>query len=186
MGACYYKLLEVYRERRCKSIFIGGNEQYLAFTAIENLKRLSSQVPARAQLVNVRMHYNGWHTDKRYQRKGSVCRLCALDDTEDSIEHTIQCKWVCSFFPDHLKSGSPPKLAESILFLFGLSDECKIAASIFNYALYTVGNELRHSGDTRDIKLMLKRIMGEIYMKPSVLQAWESMFGFQHSNAPKT
>jgi len=176
-SACYYRVLDAYHNRWCKDIFVGGNEQYLAHTACLNLKWLSTQVPARVHLANVRLHLNGWHTERRYQRN-SVCRFCEIADSEDSIEHFVRCSWVSSFFPRSLQVEAPGRISHALLFLFGVGESEKIAISIFNFGLYTVCNELRHSNNKRDLKLTLKRIMGEIYMRPAVLQAWERFFGY--------
>ena len=61
-GATYYRLEEVYQERWCKSVLLGGHVQYLTYTACENLKWLSRRVPSKVHLANVRLHFNGWHT----------------------------------------------------------------------------------------------------------------------------
>ena len=158
---------------------VGGYDQHLAFTACQTLKWLSSQVPARVHVANVRFHFNGWHTHRRYQDRVRKCRFCDLAGTEDSIEHFVCCSWVNSCFPPHLKTGSPPRIPKSLFFLLGLGDDEKVAIAIFIYALYTICNEVRHSGVTSDLHLILERVMGEVYMKPAVLNTWRRIFRFR-------
>ena len=116
---------------------------------------------------------------------GDIGDVIAFVDSAigDSIEHYVGCAWVNSFFPQHIKVGSPPQVPKPVFFLVGLGDNEKIAVSIFNYALYTMCNELRHSGDRTDLKLTLKHVMGEIYMKPAARQVWEDFFGFPRGQA---
>ena len=50
-GATYYKLEGIYALRWVKTVLIDGYVPYLTFTACENLRWLSSQVPARVHLA---------------------------------------------------------------------------------------------------------------------------------------
>ena len=119
------------------------------------------------------------HTERRYQRRSCACRFCDRVLSEDSIEHFVECAWVNSCFPAHLKVGSPPKVPKAVFFLDGLAEVEKVVVAIFNFALYTLCNELRHTQDRADLTLTLKRIMGEVYMRPAVLNAWQDFFGFR-------
>ena len=177
-SATYNRLAEVYEKRWCVSSLPGGYVPYLTFSACSNLKWLSKQVPARVHLVNVRLHFNGWHTECRYQRRDTLCRFCMKEDSEDRIEHFLVCEWVNSCFPPHWKEGDPPIVPTGKFFLLCLTDDEKIAMSVFIYALYTVCNELRHSCIRPELKQTLLRTMGEVYLRPSVRKVWDGIFGF--------
>ena len=155
----------------------GGNTQYLAFTACSNLKWLSTRVPSRVHLANVRLHFNGWHSERRYQVRDSTCRLCRKEGCEDSLEHFLVCDFVHGCFPDSWKSGVPGRIAVGRFFLLGMPEEDMIVMSIFLFALYSVCNELRHCNIHSELKHSLWRAMGEIYLRPRTKQAWCRIFG---------
>ena len=189
LGATYYRLEAIYSQRWVQSVLIGGHVPYLTFTACENLKWLSLQVPARVHLANVRLHFNGWHTDRRYQDKHTQCRFCRDEHSEDSLEHYMICTWVNSCFPPHWKTGSPPQVQSSRFFLLCLPQQEVITMSVFHFALYSVCNELRHCNIRSDLKHCLWRAMREVYLKPAVRKVWEETFGHpvsaQRANAPR-
>ena len=52
------------------------------------------------------------------------------------------------------------------------------------FGLYTMHNDIRHSGNTEDFYKTISRVMREVYMKQAVLQVWEEIFNvrvFQHT-----
>ena len=152
--------------------------EFLTYTACNNLKWLSQQVPARVHLANVRLHFNGWHTECRYQVKNSTCRFCHDPDSEDRIEHYLKCSFVHSFFPDSWKMGQPPRVPIGKFFLFCLPDDEKVAMAIFIFGLYSICNQLRHCDIKPELHQALRRTMGEIYLKPSARNTWDGIFGF--------
>ena len=111
-------LKEMMRNRWCKcgfirlTIFSGSrwNQEALVDTlaqrSLAKLRSLSKCVPPRIHISNVRLHFNGWHTEARYQRRaGSVCLFCQREDSEDSIEHILRCPFINDLFPASLKKG---------------------------------------------------------------------------------
>jgi len=176
-GVVYYKLETIYQKRWCPSVLPGGNPQFLAYTACRNLKWLSMQVPSRVHLANVRLHFNGWHTDCRYQRRDSLCRFCEGAGTEDRVEHFLECDFVHNCFPAHWKPGSTSHIPVERFFLLRMPEEDMIVMSVFNYALYTICNEIRHCNIHPELKQALWRTMGGIYLKPRAKQAWLRIFG---------
>ena len=50
--------------------------------------------------------------------------------------------------------------------------------SVFNFALYTICNTIRQIDFGLEAKQALYRIMGDVYLKPSVRKVWEDTFGF--------
>ena len=177
-GSTYFRLSETYTNRWCKIVLTEGSVPYLTYTACENLKWLSHHVPARVHLANARLHFNGWHTECRYQRRGAPCRFCLEQGSEDRIEHFLECEWVSSCFPLLWKQGEPPKVPPSKFFLLGLGEDDKVVLAISNWSLYTVCNSIRHCNIRSELRRALMRTMGEIYMRPSVKKAREDIFGF--------
>ena len=157
---------ECYRFRWCRLL---GNPTpgKLAFSAATQLKWIGKRLPSRVHLANVRFHFNGWHTARRYQRRhGSSCPFCKNESAEDSIEHFVYCPAVHGLFPESWKSGNPPRIPLRNLFLFGLSGEQRLAVALIMYALYSVHNEYRHSNHRHDFKNTVFRIIAEVYLQP--------------------
>jgi hypothetical protein len=175
-GATYCKLGSIYRDRWVKSVLYEGYVPFLTYTACSNLKWLSTKVPARVHLANVRLHFNGWHTERRYQRKHSVCTFCKLHGSEDSLEHYFKCSFVNNRFPRDWKVAGSQTIEACKFVLLRLSDNEKIVMSVFNYALYNMSNFLRHVDARSDLNHTLYRIMGEVYLKPSVRKTFEDIF----------
>ena len=90
----------------------------------------------------------------------------------------VECRVVQDCFPSAWKEGEPPRVPPTKFFLVTLDDDSKIAMAVFIFGLYTMCNEIRHGAGAPHFKKTLCRIMREIYMKPSVLAAWEKLFGF--------
>ena len=102
---CFLRTMkEMMRNRWCKygflrlPVLLGSrwNQEALLGTlaqrSLTKLKLLSRWVPPRVHISNVRLHFNGWHTEARYQRRvGIVCISCQREDSEDSIEHILRC-----------------------------------------------------------------------------------------------
>ena len=49
---------------------------------------------------------------------------------------------------------------------------------VFIFGLYTMHNEVRHGAGLGDLRLTMKRIMREVYMKPKVLEVWSRVFDY--------
>ena len=151
----------------------------IGVVACKNLLWLGRRVPSRVHLANIRLHYNGWHTARRYQRRaGSTCLFCNADVSEDSIEHILKCDFVHSLFPRCLKKGSPPRVPLKHFFLFGLDGKHKIAFGLMIFALYTMHNNLRHDPNKTELRLCIRRIAGEVRLKPPYQKIWEDVFGW--------
>ena len=112
---------------------------------------LSSRVPSRVHIANLRWHYNGFHTAARYQKQAR-CIFCDSPSTEDRIEHFVVCDVVQSLIPAYLKQGNPPRMPAKNFFLFGLDGKHKIGMSLFIFGLYTMHNEIRHHPDKTEFK----------------------------------
>ena len=190
-GSARLVLISRYRERWCSPDFIQTRVRLapdiwhrIGVVACKNLLWLGRRVPSRVHLANIRLHYNGWHTARRYQRRaGSACLFCNADGSEDSIEHILKCDFVHSLFPRCLKKGSPPRVPLKHFFLFGLDGKHKIAFGLMNFALYTMHNNLRHDPSKTELRQCIRRIAGEVRLKPPYQKIWEDVFGW-HPRQP--
>ena len=102
----------------------------------KHIRFLGQCLPSRAHLANIRFQFNGWHTQARYQKRhASKCLFCQRDDSEDSIEHIVQCPVVQRCLSGTFKRGSPPRTPTYFFFLFGLGNKHKLAMGLFIFAL---------------------------------------------------
>ena len=179
-GSVHTLLMDKFTERwHKKGVLEHMSRQYFSQTSCHVLSSMSTLVPARVHLANVRFHFNGWHTAVRYQQRGSSCVFCQQEGSEDSIEHLVVCRRIQEFFPASLKQGWPPTVPANTFFLFGLSDKERLAVSIFMFALYTMHNELRHFPCHTDLNRTIFRVMAEVHLSRSGLRAWEEVFGLR-------
>ena len=158
-GSLITHMQKTYRNRWCKPDILGNIPYHkLVQRLIGKLKFLSSQIPPKVLLANVRWHLNGFHTSRRYQKQG-VCLFCNNSWSVDSIEHMSRCKSIRNLFPPAWHSNSTRRL-----FLGdGEGKEC-ITQAFAVYALYCLHNEVRHCANPGDVALHLKwnRILVEL------------------------
>jgi hypothetical protein len=193
-GAARDVLVMRYRERWCSNDLIRVKARptpdiwhRIGSVACKNLLWLGKRVPSRVHLANIRLHYNGWHTARRYQRRaGSICAFCNAATSEDSIQHILKCEFVHNLSPNYLKKGSPPHIPVKYVFLFGLDGKHKIAFGLMVFALYTMHNELRHRPTRIELRQCIMRIAGEIHLQPSHRNMWEEVFGWQLQSSRPT
>ena len=109
-GSVHQVLMDRFSKHWDKPSLLGHmSSGFYSQVACHTLKKLSTEVPARVHLANVRFHCNGWHTEARYQRRlGSRCNFCQDPSSQDCIEHLLVCPRIQTFFPARMKSGSPP------------------------------------------------------------------------------
>ena len=134
----------------------------------------------RVHTSNVRLHFNAWHTEARYQRRlGSICLLCQQEDSEDSIEHILRCPFINDLFPASLKKGYPPRVPPKTFFLYGLDRKHQMAVSLMVHAIYTMHNSIRHNPHHSEVRKTIARIAGEVHLSWSFRNAWSDVFGWQ-------
>ena len=82
-GSAQLVLAQRFRRRWCSDSLVHVKSRHdktwsqLAGLACKYLHLLSRRVPSRVHLANVRLHYNGWHTEARCQhRSNSKCVFC--------------------------------------------------------------------------------------------------------------
>ena len=174
-----------YADRWCKKHVIPSlKAPGLAACACANLLWLSSRVPSRVHIANLRWQFNGFHTAARYQRK-SRCVFCDGEDTEDRIEHFVICDVVQSLVPFHLKRGTPPRLPAKNFFLFGLDGKQNIGMALFILGLYTMHDEIRHHPDKTDFKKCFMRVCGEVHLRPCLQTVWRDISGWNIRQTPR-
>ena len=76
IGAATLRLENVYRTRWCTPRVLSLlRPAALAAKAAKNLRWLAKRVPPRVHIANTRLHLNGWHTGRRYQRRNESCKF---------------------------------------------------------------------------------------------------------------
>ena len=93
-------------------------------------------------------------------------------DSEDSIEHIVRCPKIQGLFPREFQIGGSGRVPVKSCFLFGLDGRFRILMSLFVYGIYTLHNEIRHSGETREMRHSLFRIISAVPLSKTVKQAW--------------
>ena len=152
----------------------------VAQRSLTKLRLLSKWVPPRVHISNVRLLFNGWHTEARYQRRlGSVCLFCQREDSEDSIEHILRCPFIHDMFPSYLKKGYPPRVAPKTFFLYGLDKKHQMAVGLMVHCIYTMHNCIRHNPHHAEVRKTIARIAGELHLSWSFRNAWSDVFGWQ-------
>jgi hypothetical protein len=175
------RLQQCYETRWCKPGMLSGSDFVgIANVAAERLLWLSKRVPPRVHAANVRMHFNAFHTARRYQVCDSCCLLCKLPNTEDSLEHLLHCAAVHKMLPLHLKTGTPPRVPPECFFMLAGDGKQRVAFACFVYGLCTIHNEIKHSGQTRDLKHQLFRCLVDLPWKKQIRTVWEELLGWYH------
>ena len=154
--------------------------------SLSKLRLLSKWVPPRVHNSNVRLHFNGWHTEARSQRRlGSVCMFCRGEDSEDSIEHILRCPFIHNLFPASLKKGYPPRVPPKTLFLYGLDKQHQMAVSLMVHAFYSMHNNLRHDPHHGEVRQTMARIAQEVGVSWFFRNAWADVFGWRLRSAAR-
>ena len=145
----------------------------------KHLRFIGSCLPSWVHLANVRFHFNGWHTERRYQRRSrSTCTFCQGDGSEDSIEHLLHCSVVQAFLPQSFKKGYPPHTPVKYFCLFGIDNTHRIAMTLFICALYSMHHELRHNPCHMELRQCIFRIAAEVRLSAPLRNVWDEVFGW--------
>ena len=139
-----------------------------------NLKLISQRLPPKVHSAAVRFVFNGFHTAKRYQRT-SPCLLCNETQTADSIEHIASCKKIRQCIPLGYYNMRD---TNRLFFLLSSHEEHTITFAMFLYAIYSVHNEIRHTGITRELKLQIGRAMHGCTLQKRDRILWNSFIGW--------
>ena len=139
-------LIKRYRGRWCAPDFVQTRLRLapviwhqIRMVACKNLLWLGRRVPSRVHLPNIRLHYNGWLTARRYQaRVDSKCVFCNDNASEDSIAHILKCEFVQSPFPNRF------------------SKRFSISSSVETFLLIWVGRETQNRVRFDDFCVVLR------------------------------
>ena len=132
---------------------LAGPPAHIARRVYKNLLHLKSLVPPRVCAAGLRTIWNGWCTERRFQRRwgeSNVCMLGCKGGAEDSIEHYPQCPVVQQAIRSQLRVRVPNGRAMS----FWMMNECPehdyeeflTAYALIIYATYNATNTYRHNG----------------------------------------
>ena len=137
-GSIQELLRNKYQERWAKHHLLNSCQlQELVDKAVRNLAWLSKPVPPIVHMSNVRLHFNGWHTHRRYQRN-LPCEFCKGPSTLDCLEHYFSCRTLMEIFPVylHCRSGGRRRVPIQSWFLLELDKPAKLVMALYIHAIY--------------------------------------------------
>ena len=107
-----------------------------------NFTKLGLNVPPAVISAVVRTFWNGWCTDRRFQRIGT-CKLGLPCQGDDSIEHYASCVHVKDFAL--LKMRLPPHVTGLSYFLLleNVDEPTLVRIALLVYAVYTTTQQIR-------------------------------------------
>ena len=152
-------LEQSYRNRWCKPEILGSLTYHkIVPRLLLKLKFLSTQIPPKVLLANVRLHLNGFHTARRYQ-KSKPCLFCNHPYSADSLEHILKCQKIRTLFHPSWHAN----FVRRLFLLDGEGPECITHAYVV-YGIYCLHNEMRHSDTADEVALHIKwnRVLVEL------------------------
>ena len=148
-----------YRNRWCKPNLLGPLTYHkITPRILLKLRFLSTRIPPKVLLANVRMHLNGFHTARRYQ-KNRPCLFCKQPYSTDSLEHILICHKLRDLFHDSWHNN----FVRRLFLVDGDGKEC-ITHAFAVYAIYCLHNEMRHTNTPNEVALHIKwnRVLVEL------------------------
>jgi len=133
---------------------LAGPPAHIANRIHSRLQLLPSLVPPRVCAATLRLIFNGWCTQRRYQRRHSAQNVCVLGcgaGAEDSVEHYCRCPAVQHTLRAKLRKTVPDMHALSFWCLDGCATgntDDLYCSSIICYATYKATNYYRRRGKT--------------------------------------
>ena len=136
-----------------------GPPAHMAARMIRHLQELSSLVGPKVRAAMFRSLFNGWCTERRFQRRWgpkNTCMLSCGGGAEDSFEHYCRCPCTLQVLQSKLHVSLHPSRGISFFLLneyhCGIRDVL-IASALINYACYMTTNMFRNTGraNSRDI-----------------------------------
>ena len=149
-------------ERWCESFGnhlgwgLPGPPAQIASRIIRNLQELPHVVAPKVRAAMFRTLFNGWCTERRFQRRWGPRNTCFLGcggGAEDSFEHYCRCPCSLHILRSRLHISIPPCKAMSF---FMMNDphcdnrEFLICSALINYASYMATNLFRNTGKPRN------------------------------------
>jgi len=122
---------------------------------LSNLQRLQKLAPPRVCAAAFRTIFNGWNTERRWQRRGGRANLCLLGcgaGAEDSLEHYCRCPVVLKLLRLKLNIVVQPGRALSFwcLDVPRSDDDVLLCSALSNYVCYCTTNIYRHGTPHRN------------------------------------
>ena len=141
--AAMVRLEEVYRKRWCKPAVLNlPRPRKLAESAAKHLRWISKRLPPRVKLVCVYDFISMVGTQGGDTRGGThpACFAVINNETEDSIEHIIQCDAIQDLFPCSMKTNHAKGVPPSHFFFYGLDGRHRLTFALMLYAIYSVSS----------------------------------------------
>ena len=136
-----------------------GPPAHIATRIIRHLHELSRLVGPKVRAAMFRSLFNGWCTERRFQRRWGPKNTCMLGcggGAEDSFEHYCRCPCTLQVLESKLRVSLHP--SKSISFFLINEYHCDIrdnliASALINYACYMTTNLYRNIGipNSRDV-----------------------------------
>jgi len=139
----------------CKGNEVGwglpGPPAHIVRRMLRHLQKLPVLVPPRVCAAVLRTFFNGWCTERRFQRRycsSNICMLGCRAGAEDSIEHYCRCPALRTVLKSRLRV-SVPNFKGLSFWLMNDScveeEELLICSALINYAGYMATNMFRNS-----------------------------------------
>ena len=139
------------------------------------MRFLSKRVPPKVHNACVRWLCNGFHTGRRYQF-AQPCLFCLNPDTEDSIEHFVNCPFLLGCLPFSIRNLEP-RLRMNMMFFMTDSKACTVGLALFIFSIYNTHNYLRHNLNHKDLKRLFQRSIHDCHLHPADLALWARLVG---------
>ena len=117
-----------------------------------HLGELSKLVAPRVQAAVFKTLWNGWTSERGFQRRGSknnVCKFRCSDTAEDSIEHYCRCPIVMKVAQSYLHIQYPPEEALNVWTMntyWADNPEVMTCIGLLVYGVFNAFNSISHHG----------------------------------------
>ena len=138
---------------------LAGPPARIATRIIRHLQELPQLVAPKVRAAMFRTLFNGWCTERRFQRRWGPKNTCMLGcggGAEDSIEHYCRCPCILHVLKSTLHVSIPPSRAFSFFLMCDYHCDIRdnlISGVLMNYASYMATNLFRNTGipTSRDV-----------------------------------
>ena len=126
---------------------LGGRPGDTASRFLRAQEVIKQYLPPKVSSAVLRASWNGWCTERRFQRHGTCVFRCGSFMEEDSIEHYAGCRVCVAFLRQRLYYLEP--LTRGHLVVLGTNvgmsrDEDLVKLALWVYTLYKTFNHLRY------------------------------------------
>ena len=96
--------------------------------------------------------------------------------TVDSIEHITECDMVLGCIPNSYLEENPIKINRLFFFMTN-NNNLTLSFAMFCYAIYSVHNQVRHTGITREFKQQIGRALHDSTLRRNERSLWNEFIG---------